>query len=77
MEIRLVSQANSVEINNKEFPKNSLVVETIDKNIVAVRTLNQNEVVAKADYGNWKNNAGVPYATQAALITALRAALYA
>lgn len=77
MEIRLVSQTNSAEINNKEFPKNPLIIEIVDKAVVEVKTLHQKETVAKGSYESWKNNLNVPYANQAALITALRAALYA
>lgn len=74
---KLTSQTNSVEINNIEYPKNSLLIEQSPDEIVIVKNIHTGQVVAQGIYTSWKNSSDAVYASTNALITALRAAIYA
>lgn len=72
---KLTSQANSVEINNVEYPMNTLFVE-VSGEIVIVKTVSEGKTIGSGAFADWRDSADVPYASQGALITALRAALF-
>lgn len=74
---KLISQANSVEINNVEYPKNSLLIEQTPAQNVIVKNIYTGQTVAQGIYTDWKSNTNTVYASLSALITALRAAIYA
>lgn len=76
MENKITDQVNSVLINNKEFPKNTLSIET-KEGIVLVKTISEGKVVAQGAFGSWRNSANTQYATESALITDLRSYLFA
>lgn len=73
---KLISQANSVEINNIEYPKNSLLIEQKPDGNVVLKNIHTNETIAQGVYTDWRNNTNTVYASKSALITALRAALF-
>ncbi len=73
---KIISQANSVEINNIEYPKNSLLIEQKPDGNVVLRNLHTNETITQGPYTDWKNSANTVYGSLSDLITALRAALF-
>jgi len=74
MENNLVIQTNSVEINNEEYPKNTLAIEQIGDSVI-VKTVSEGKTLGQGEFASWKTG-GVPYASKTALITALRGALF-
>lgn len=77
MQNKLETFANSVKINSKEYPKNTLCIEEGEKEEIFVKTVSENNTIASGVAKQWKNGSNVPYANKAALITDLRAALFA
>ena len=73
---KLISQANSAEINNLEYPKNSLIIEQKPSGNVILRSLHTNKIIAQGIYTNWRNSTNTVYASKSALITALRTAIF-
>ena len=76
MENKITNQAKSVLINNKEFPRNTLSIETKEGSVF-VKTISEGKTVAQGAFGSWRNSADTQYATESALITDLRAYLFA
>ena len=75
---KLTSQTSSVEIDNVEYPKNSLCIAQVTENsLVVVKTLFEGKIIAQGKFSDWRNSSNVPYSTKALLITALRSALFA
>jgi len=74
---KVVAQTASVEIGHKEFPKNTLYIELDEGDVITVKTVAEGKVVGTGTFEKWKASTNVPYATKAAAITAIRAAIYA
>ena len=76
MDNTLKSQAASVEINNEEYPKNTLAIEINGENVI-VKTVAEGKTLGQGVFTSWRTVGLAPFATKALLITALRTALYA
>ncbi len=66
--------ANSIVIGHTEWPNYSIVIETPDNTRVGIRSAsNPNYVIVEAtNFAEYVNNTSGPFASQAALITALQ-----
>jgi hypothetical protein len=71
---KIESFTNSVKIDNIEYPKNHISVSEEGSEVILKSSRSE---IARGVYSDYLNSNSVPYATKAALITALRAALYA
>lgn len=77
MENKIINQVSSVQINNVEYPKNTLMID-IDNSTgnVFIKTVAEQKTVASGLYSTWRNLMNIPYNSLSALVTDLRSLLF-